>query len=112
MDFIEPEIPKRGRGRPKGSGGGPHVHKRMKLEKPRDVLKILQDAINDLRRAEEKTDIFEQSARAHALAYTCRAWLEGYDKYLLFEKAEAQQKQLEVLLARTQPQQGNGAAKH
>ena len=54
----------------------------------------------------------EQAERSRAIASVCRVWLEGYETFVLADKAEAQQRQLDILLARSQPQGGNGALMH
>ena len=94
--------------------GAPHsfAHTRRKVEKPRDILFLLEDALHDLRRSESRSDIMEQSERSRAIAYVCRAWIDSYETFILAEKAEAQQRQLDILLARSQPQGGNGALMH
>jgi hypothetical protein len=87
----------------------PKGHRHLRFDTPQKVLIALQDAMNDIRSARTETDVRLSTARGRALAALASVWFVGYDHFLLFEKVEAQQKQLDMLLARTQVQPpGNG----
>ena len=86
----------------------PHVptrgvsHRRLMLTKPDDVLQVLQDAINDVRKAKDKDTIVLAAARCKAVSFACSVWISVFDKYTLFELSKKHEEQLQLLMARQQ----------
>ena len=74
------------------------------------VLKVLQDAINDIRSAHTKEDVLIATSRASALAYCSNVWLGGYDKHVILKKVEQSEAELERIEAHLQLQAGATAA--
>ena len=68
------------------------------------ALRVLQDAINDVRAARTKKEVQIASTRCKAIAFATSIWLGGWDKFILFEKFIRQQQQIEVVMARMQIQ--------
>ena len=82
----------------------------MKLDAPMSVLKVLQDAINDVRSARTKEDVMMATSRANAIAYCSNVWLGGYDKHVILKKVEQSEAELERIEAHLHLQAGATAA--
>jgi len=72
----------------------------LRLDAPAVALKMLQDAINDVRSAKNRTELSAATQKCKAISFACSVWFGGYEKHVLQDQFLRQQQQLEQLQAR------------